>query len=185
MAIGSFNNSVTGVDGQLAISQIISPNFSITDKTGWAILQSGLAYFFEVVITGGTIVGDDWVLNDQGLFFYNGAPGEGNLIVSIAPAAGTDAFGNNYPQGGFIFAGDIDGTLLAAGTVNTLAIAQNAITTQLLALEAVGAQQIAPGTVVQGIIDSTIVNAAVFNGSVFEGSDFQINPTGAFFYAPM
>lgn len=35
----------------------------------------------------------------SGLFVYNGAPATGNLIASIAPGAGTDPYGNAYPQG--------------------------------------------------------------------------------------
>lgn len=34
-----------------------------------------------------------------GLFVYSGAPAVGNLIASIAPAAGTDPYGNGYGQG--------------------------------------------------------------------------------------
>jgi hypothetical protein len=35
----------------------------------------------------------------SGLFVYSGAPASGNLIASIAASAGTDPFGNAYPQG--------------------------------------------------------------------------------------
>jgi hypothetical protein len=39
------------------------------------------------------------VLNAAGAFFYSPAGGAGNLIASIAPASGTDSFGNAYVQG--------------------------------------------------------------------------------------
>jgi hypothetical protein len=35
----------------------------------------------------------------DGLWVYNGAPAAGNLLLSIAAAAGTDPYGNTYPQG--------------------------------------------------------------------------------------
>lgn len=35
----------------------------------------------------------------SGIFVYNPTPGPGNLIVSIAAAAGTDPYGNSYPEG--------------------------------------------------------------------------------------
>ena len=34
-----------------------------------------------------------------GLFFYDGTPAAGNLILAISPAAGTDGFGNTYTKG--------------------------------------------------------------------------------------
>lgn len=34
-----------------------------------------------------------------GLFFYDGTPAAGNLILAISPAAGTDSYGNTYTKG--------------------------------------------------------------------------------------
>lgn len=42
-----------------------------------------------------------------GVFIYNGTPATGNLIGSWAGAAGTDAFGNPYPQGLNVAGGDL------------------------------------------------------------------------------
>jgi hypothetical protein len=39
------------------------------------------------------------IINPQGNFIYNGPPAAGNLMIALAPAAGTDQFGNTYPQG--------------------------------------------------------------------------------------
>jgi hypothetical protein len=39
------------------------------------------------------------IINQSGVFIYSGTPASGNLVVSIAPAAGTDQFGNTYPKG--------------------------------------------------------------------------------------
>jgi hypothetical protein len=52
----------------------------------------------------------------DGLFVYNGTPAAGNLIASIAPAAGTDAYGNSYVGGitTYSASGDVE---LAAGEI--------------------------------------------------------------------
>ncbi len=39
------------------------------------------------------------IINSSGFFVYSGTPANGNLIFSIAQAAGTDQFGNTYPAG--------------------------------------------------------------------------------------
>lgn len=46
------------------------------------------------------------VAQNGAILFYNGNPGHGNLVGSIAPVAGTDPYGNPYPQGiSFTFGG--------------------------------------------------------------------------------
>lgn len=39
------------------------------------------------------------IINPNGTFVYSSAPALGNLIASVAPAAGTDPFGNSYVEG--------------------------------------------------------------------------------------
>ena len=74
---------VTGLRGRLA---------------GWQVRKDGSAEFNNLTIRG-TFSGTDFELNSAGAFFYNGTPAAGNLIISVANAAGTDAFGNAYPLG--------------------------------------------------------------------------------------
>ena len=50
-------------------------------------------------ISASTFDGTDFIINSAGAFFYTGTPAANNLAVSIATAAGTDAFGNDYPAG--------------------------------------------------------------------------------------
>lgn len=86
---------------------IQSPDYD-PGVSGWAIKIDGSAEFNDIVIRGGTVV--------SGLaLYYNGAPAAGNLILSIAAAAGTDEFGNAYVQGLGVYASD--GTLSADGAV--------------------------------------------------------------------
>lgn len=59
------------------------------------------------------------LINPSGVFVYQ-APGgaAGNLIVSLARAAGTDQFGNNYPAGLNVTAGTISGTTFSGTDFN-------------------------------------------------------------------
>lgn len=50
-------------------------------------------------ISGSTFDGTDFEINSAGAFFYSGVPAAGNLIASIAPNAGSDVYGNPFPQG--------------------------------------------------------------------------------------
>jgi hypothetical protein len=100
----------------LLVPAINSPNFNLqtpasSPSPSWAILQNGLAYFFGLVLSGGTITGPDYIINTSGIFIYNGAPALGNLIGSWAGVAGTDAFGNVFPQGFSITQGSISGSV--------------------------------------------------------------------------
>jgi hypothetical protein len=98
--VSGFTDPIVGGQGTLIRQQIQSPNFSIAAQTGWAILKNGSAYFFNVTATG-TITSTEVVVQGAtgGIFIYSGIPATGNLIGSWAGNAGTDAFGNIYPQG--------------------------------------------------------------------------------------
>lgn len=79
----------------LLIPAIQSPNF-VAGISGWAILKTGEAFFNDVVITGGSLIIST---TDEGVFIYNGTPASGNLTGSWTAAAGTDQYGNTYPEG--------------------------------------------------------------------------------------
>jgi len=109
-----WGNEVFGA-GVLRYPQIMSPNFNLANPSAspansWALLQNGLAYIFGLVLSGGTITGPDYIINTSGIFIYSGTPALGNLIGSWAGSAGTDAFGNVYPQGFNVTMGAISGT---------------------------------------------------------------------------
>jgi hypothetical protein len=76
---------------------IQSPDF-VTGVSGWTVNQDGSAEFNDLVLRG-TFNGTDFEINSLGAFFYNGTPAHGNLIASIASAAGTDGFTNSYLRG--------------------------------------------------------------------------------------
>lgn len=54
--------------------------------------------------------------SNDGLFVYSGTPANGNLIVSAAAMAGTDPYGNTYPQGINVTTGVISGTTFKGTT---------------------------------------------------------------------
>jgi hypothetical protein len=97
--------------GSLAIPSIHSPNFNVASPLSsptpsWAILQTGIAYFFGLILSGGTITGPDYIINPSGIFIYSGAPALGNLIISVTGASGIDGFTNPYNAGFNVYPGN-------------------------------------------------------------------------------
>jgi hypothetical protein len=56
-------------------------------------------------IQGSTFEGTNWLENDDGQFMYKGTPANGNMLLSVAPASGTDQWGNVYQPGFTVFNG--------------------------------------------------------------------------------
>lgn len=92
-----FANDIIGGAAALIRAAIKSPNF-VHGSAGWSVNKDGSAEFNSLTIRG-TFNGTNFVINTTGALFYAGTPAAGNLITSIAPAAGTDSFGNAYAQG--------------------------------------------------------------------------------------
>lgn len=80
----------------LRIPAIQSPNFSMVNKTGWAIFQNGDAVFFGITLDGGSLIVSG---SGQGVFLYSGTPARGDLYLSITSADGVDDFENDYVKG--------------------------------------------------------------------------------------
>jgi len=87
----TFTNSITGENGVLIRNQIESPNF-VTGVSGWIVRKDGTVEFTSGVFRGNI------VLNQLGAVLeYTGAGN--NLGVALAPASGSDVFGNTYSPG--------------------------------------------------------------------------------------
>jgi hypothetical protein len=93
----------------------------VTSPGPWTVGQG----FPDTVAT--VFQAGDTIINSKGVFVYAGVPGAGNLIASIAGAAGTDQFGNPYRAGTFSYdpadqavAGLFDGQLLSGFTTDLL-----------------------------------------------------------------
>lgn len=97
----SFGNSypkgINVTTGTISGASISAGTISGTTISGGTI--SG------TTISGTTFDGTDFIMNGSGLFVYSGTPGSGNLIASIAPASGTDSFGNSYQAGMTTYSG--------------------------------------------------------------------------------
>lgn len=94
--------NVSGFSGLFGYSPSIGAGnliFSVAAVAGTD--PYGNAYPAGLSITGAnsTITGTNYIINVNGAFFYSGTPALGNLIASIASAAGTDSFGNVYVAG--------------------------------------------------------------------------------------
>lgn len=78
--------------GNTLVRAAIQSTPFVHGSVGWSINRDGSAEFNNVAIRGAT--------TSQGVsLYYNGTPALNTMIASIAPAAGTDIYGNNYPQG--------------------------------------------------------------------------------------
>jgi hypothetical protein len=95
--MSGFADDIVGGGGNLIRKSIQSPNFSLTAKTGWAILKNGDAFFFNVTASG-LVTANSVIVSGtgDGVFIYDGLPAHNSLVVSIAAAAGTDGFSNAY-----------------------------------------------------------------------------------------
>jgi hypothetical protein len=98
--MSGFANSIIGGMSKLIRAAIQSPNY-VLGSLGWTINKDGSAEFNNVTVRGiiasGTFKGNNFILNNAGLFIYSGTPALGNLVFSLTQAAGTDGFGNAYP----------------------------------------------------------------------------------------
>jgi hypothetical protein len=95
--MAGFTHDIAGGQGNLIIPALQSPNFSIADQTGWAIMRNGDAYFFNVTAEGAVTSNTVVVAGSgDGVFIYDGVPAFGSLILAMTSAPGTDQYGNGY-----------------------------------------------------------------------------------------
>ena len=95
--MAGFRNSIMSAAGALVRAAIKSPNY-VPASSGWTVNKDGSAEFNNLTFRG-TFMGVNFVVNINGVFLYSPSEGAGNLIVSVAPAAGVDEFGNNFGAG--------------------------------------------------------------------------------------
>lgn len=117
---------------------ISSPSITAGTITGTVITGS--------TINGGTFNGANWIENDNGMFLYSGTPASGNLLASLSPASGTDAYGNGFQIGLYVYgsAGSYVSLIEAGSTANIQL--HPASVTQLSAIPQVFAQGEDQGT---------------------------------------
>lgn len=114
--MSGFANSIIGGMSKLIRAAIQSPNY-VLHTLGWSINKDGSAEFNQLSIYGGTIVGPNYTIDSQGIYFFDNSGflvaqwqpstgiqfytpgGGGHLITSISEQNTTDSFGNTIPQG--------------------------------------------------------------------------------------
>lgn len=85
----------------LRIPAIQSPDY-VTGVSGWAVFQDGHAEFNDITVRGTVVIGNgttNTIIFDDtrvAMFVYDQ---NGHLVMSLAPTAGTDSFGNAYKSG--------------------------------------------------------------------------------------
>jgi hypothetical protein len=118
--MSGFAHDIAGGSGDLVISQLQSPNFSIAGQTGWAILKDGDAYFYSVTIPGGTGTKVTFSATappgpDTGDLWYNTSAGlevsQWNGSAWVAYQIGAGAL-----ETGIIVAGIVNSTTVNAAT---------------------------------------------------------------------
>lgn len=115
--MSGFASPVVSAIGEVIRDEIMSDNF-VMGVSGWAILKNGNAYFYNITAEG-NITSSAVVVEGAtgGVFIYSGIPANGNLIGSWAGIAGTDAYGNTYPQGLNVTIGTITGSAITGGSI--------------------------------------------------------------------
>lgn len=120
----AFRHDIAGGQGNLIATSVQSPNFQLSPFQGWQITKAGTLYAANAVISGtitaSVFKGTDFEIDTSGAFFYSGTPANGNLIVSIASAAGTDSFLNAYGADVKVYGSSGTSVQLLAGSPATV-----------------------------------------------------------------
>jgi hypothetical protein len=191
-----FRNEIIGGAAALIRAAIKSPDY-VLGSAGWSINKDGTAEFNNLTVRG-TFNGTDYVLNSSGAFFYSPSEGAGNLVASIAPAPGTDSFGNFY-RAGFSVQENTFGTT-ANLFANALQFLNATGTPVQMLLSPSGLFLYSPGGGLGNLIVSLATAAGIdsygnaypkglnvttgtISGTTFSGTNFIINSAGAFFYS--
>lgn len=145
-----------------------SPNY-VPGVSGWGIFGDGSAEFNNLTIRG-TFNGTDFVINTAGIFFYNGTPAAGNLILAIAQTAGADGFGNPYIKGVNVgAAGTQQVQMLVSGLLGLLRFPSGASFEQGIATIEAAVGGSSPAQFVSMLIQSASTTTAGAHDSVIAG----------------
>lgn len=88
----SFRNPIVA-GNNLVRNAIQSPNY-VAGSMGWIIRRDGSAEFSNAIFRGSVVIS-----GSNNILMYSAAPAAGDLVISVAPNAGSDSFGNVYPAG--------------------------------------------------------------------------------------
>lgn len=88
----SFRNPIVA-GNNLVRNAIQSPNY-VAGSMGWIIRRDGSAEFSNAIFRGSVVIS-----GSNNILMYSATPAAGDLVISVAPNAGSDSFGNVYPAG--------------------------------------------------------------------------------------
>lgn len=149
--MSGFSNPLVNDTNALIRNAVKSPNF-ITGVSGWSINKDGSAEFNNLTIRG-TFQGTNFIINSNGMFFYDPTEAFGNLVVSITANAVSGPFGEAVPAGLTIGrASEIQVELFRSGTVALLEFLLN------------------NANFSNPLIDSAVLGAPAFATMFFQGS---------------
>lgn len=152
-----FRDLVTAAN--VLIREAIQSQNYAAGSAGWTINQDGSAEFNNLTIRG-TFFGTNFIINSAGAFFYSAAPALGNLVVSVANAAGIDAYGNAYTSGVTVYSQ----TLLQFARMSGGNVAVGALT---------GAAGSAPDTANAGVLHGDASGTTQLAGQLVAGTNQQ------------
>lgn len=145
-AHGNLIASIASVSGTDQFGNTVFSGVCVYDSSGNVVeMAAGEVFLFN------DSTGIGATLSSEALLIYQNGGGLGNLIVSMASAAGSDQYGNSFPRGFGASQGAIPGGLINAGTIT--------------------AALLAAGIVVAGIVDGTTITGATI---VADGTSGEI-----------
>lgn len=162
-----FSNDIIGGAAALVRAAIKSPNY-LPGTAGWSINKDGSAEFRNIVLpagSGGAVITIAAVAPSS--------PHTGDLWLNTSSGLEVNQWNGSawvpYQYGT---------SAIAAGAVTTTLIAANAVVTGSIAAGAVTATQLAAGIVKAGIVDGTLISGAQFAayGSTGEILVYSSNP---------
>jgi hypothetical protein len=151
------SDPIIGGGGTLVYPAIQSPNFSIANQTGWAILKNGEAYFYNITLPSNATIHITFSATEPS------NPNTGDLWFDTAN-------GNALYQW--------SGSAWVAYQFGTSAIADGAITASLVAANAIVA-----GAIAAGAIDGFTINGVTINGDTINATDLIVSGTDGGLFA--
>jgi hypothetical protein len=125
--VTGFQHDIAGGSGNLIVTSVQSPNFTLSPFVGWQIARNGNAYFANATISG-TITSSQIIGDGTGdeILIYDGTPATNTLIYSLSSIDTTDPYGNAVNEGSTFYAGNSPYLATVYGPDNTIVYSSTA-----------------------------------------------------------
>jgi hypothetical protein len=94
------------ISARAVTAELIAANTITAEEMAAGIIYGGIingTIVDAATFIGSVFEGTDFLINSAGAFFYNAAPGLGNLLATITAQSGTDEVGNPFQAGIFLY----------------------------------------------------------------------------------